>query len=107
MTQLARRPTVIGGEAIRNDYIVRFEARSIGRIRQATERAGFHPCWTWAINPPLPIPTWGTGQATSLEGAKASFRQAWERFYGSLTPHDIQHWHHHQDAGDSRREVAR
>jgi hypothetical protein len=51
---------------------------------------------------PLPIPTWGTGQATSLGGAKAALREAWERFYGSLTPHDIQHWHHQQDAGDSR-----
>ena len=53
---------------------------------------------------PLPIPTWGTGQATSLGGAKAAFREAWERFYGSLTPHDIQHWHHQQDAGNSRQQ---
>jgi hypothetical protein len=40
MTQLALRRTVIGGEAIKDDYIVKFEARSIGRIRDATERSG-------------------------------------------------------------------
>jgi hypothetical protein len=103
MVQLTLRPTVIAGEAIKNDYIVKFESRSIGRIREATERSGFHPCWTWAINPPLPIPTWGTDQAPTLEDAKAAFRDAWERFYPSLTPHDIQHWHHHQDASDGRQ----
>jgi hypothetical protein len=33
----------------------------------------------WAINPPLPIPTWGTGQAPTLDEAKAAFQEAWER----------------------------
>src|SRR4051812_19640180 len=40
----------------------------------------------------------GTGQADSLAAAKAAFLDAWERFYDSLTAHDVQHWHHHQDA---------
>jgi hypothetical protein len=31
---------------------------------------------------------------------KAAFREAWERFYGTLTPH-MQHWHHHQNAAAS------
>jgi hypothetical protein len=34
----------------------------------------------------------------SLEQAKAEFREAWERFYATLTPESIAHWHHHQDA---------
>src|SRR5436190_16378824 len=70
MIQLSLRPTVIAGETGQNDYRVMFEGRRVGRIREATEQLGFNPCWTWAINPPLPIPTWGSGQATSLEGAK-------------------------------------
>ena len=98
MMQLSLRPTVIAGETGENDYGVMFERRRIGRIREANERSGFNPGWTWAINPPLPIPTWGAGQASTLNEAKAAFREAWERFYASLTPHDIQHWHHHPDA---------
>ena len=52
--------------------------------------------------PPLPIPTWGTGQASTLDEAKAAFREAWERLYPALTPHDIEHWHHHQDVAAER-----
>jgi hypothetical protein len=32
------------------------------------------------------------------QGAKVAFRAAWERFYETLTPDDIEHWHHQQDA---------
>jgi len=49
-----------------------FEGRRVGRIREATERFGFNPGWTWAINPPLPIPTWGTSQASTLDDADAA-----------------------------------
>jgi hypothetical protein len=50
--------------------------RAIGRIRLADERAG-HEMWEWAINPPLPIPSWGAGRAPSFEDAKTAFRAAW------------------------------
>ena len=99
---LSLRVTVIGGDRLPNDYCVVREGRGIGRIREATERFGFNPGWTWAINPPLPVPPWGNGQAPSLEQAKAEFRAAWERFYATLTPEDIAHWHHHQDAAAGR-----
>ena len=79
------RPTIIGGDNLGNDFVVLFEGRSIGRIRQAEERVGHNPGWDWAINPPLPIPPWGNGSADSLEQAKAAFRAAWERFYATLT----------------------
>lgn len=80
------------------------EGRRIGRIRETTERGGFNPGWSWHINPPLPIPLWRTGSAKSLDDAKEDFKEAWSRFYASLTPHDIAHWHHHQDAVDRWRE---
>jgi hypothetical protein len=102
MTDLFLRPTIIGGDRLENDYQVIREGRSIGRIREATERLGFNPGWTWAINPPLPIPPWGTGFAKSLDEAKAEFQAAWIRFYATLTPDDIAHWHHHQDAAAER-----
>ncbi len=99
---LSLRLTVIGGETAPNDYCVMREGRSIGRIREATERTGFNPGWMWAIQPPLPIPPWGTGFAKTLDEAKIEFRKAWERFYEGLTPHDIEHWHHHQDTAARR-----
>ena len=95
---LTLRPTFIGGQKLSNDYCIIRDGRSIGRIREATERAGSNPCWTWAINPPLPIPTWATGQQTSFDAAKVAFRAAWERFYETLTPDDIEFRHHSQDA---------
>jgi hypothetical protein len=106
---LTLRTTIIGGDRLKNDFGVYLEGRSIGRIRGAQERFGHNPGWDWKINPPLPIPTWATGQAESLEEAKAKFREAWERFHATLTPHDIEHWHHHQDAAarrSSRRGAA-
>ena len=54
-------------------------------------------CWDWYINPPLPIPPSCRGSADSLEAAKTSFKAAWERFYGSLTPRDIEIWHYTED----------
>lgn len=90
--KLTLRPTVIGGDKIDNDFCVIREGRSIGRIREATENSGFNPGWTWAVNPPLPIPVWAHGQEPSLELAKEAFLVAWERFYDALTPEDIEYW---------------
>lgn len=101
---LVLRRTVIGGKALDDDYCVYRDGRSIGRIREAKERSGFNPGWTWAVNVPLPIPPWATGFQYSLDEAKAAFRAAWERFYADLTPHDIAHWHHHADAAARRSE---
>lgn len=91
--QLFLRPTVIAGERLENDYVVMFEGRRVGRIRQAHERVGFASGWDWSINPPLPIPSWGTGSAESLERAKEQFKAAWERFYAEMSKDDIAYWH--------------
>jgi hypothetical protein len=85
------------------DYSVVREGRAIGRIRLADERPE-HEMWEWAINPPLPVPSWGVGRAPSLEDAKAACRAAWVRFYERLTPADIEHWHRHQDGARERSE---
>lgn len=61
LNELTLRRTVIGGDTLDNDYCVIHEGRRIGRIREATERGGFNPGWSWHIDPPLPIPPWGTG----------------------------------------------
>jgi len=76
MTQpeLFLRITVIGGDRLDNDYDVFFEGRRVGRIREATERTGFNSGWAWSINPPLPVPPWGSCLAPSLDEAKVEFK---------------------------------
>jgi hypothetical protein len=90
---LILRATVIGGETAPGDYCVFREGYSIGRIRFAKERIGHNPGWDWHVNPPLPVPAWCSGAEEMLEAAMASFREAWVRFYATLEPSDIDHWH--------------
>ncbi|UGY23697.1 hypothetical protein HU675_0038080 [Bradyrhizobium septentrionale] len=78
------------------------EGRKVRRIRLATERASLQPGWDWHITVPLPVHPWCNGTATDLEGAKAAFREAWERFFATLSPSDIEYWHHDQDAAARR-----
>ena len=94
---LLLRPTVIGGDKSKDDYCVFHEGRSVGRIMLATNRSWQGVVWEWHVNPPLRIPPWCNGDAESLEAAKTKFKAAWERFYASLTPELIQHWHHTDD----------
>jgi hypothetical protein len=95
---LILRPTFIAGERIADDYCVYFECRSVGRIQRETKNVGQKPEWDWFINPPLPIPSGCSGSESDLEEAKAAIRRAWERFYSSLTPDTIAHWHRTADA---------
>lgn len=88
-----------------NDYSVMREGRAMGRIRLADERPG-QEIWEWAINPPVPVRSWGVGRAPSLEDAKAAFRAAWVRFYERLTQAAIAHWHKHQDGARERADPA-
>ena len=85
--RLALRPTAIAGQRLENDYVVTCDGRRIGRIRLADERSG-SALWERAVNPPLPIPAWGKGSATTLDDAKDAFREAWKRFSASLTVDD-------------------
>jgi len=101
---LTLRPAVIGNETAKNDYNVMEDGRSIGRIRLAEERSwNGGDNWLWGVNVPLPIPPWCGGNAASLEAAKVAFKESWERFRASMTDHDVDHWHHHEDAASSGR----
>jgi hypothetical protein len=89
--KLLLRPTVLTGEKLKDDYCVFYEGWRVGRIMLARERSWQGvACWDWHINPPLPIPSWGNGTANSLDAAKGELRSAWERFYASLTPKQIE-----------------
>jgi hypothetical protein len=41
---------------------------------------------------------WSRGSEESLDAAKDAFRTAWENFYSSLTPEQIERLHRTQDA---------
>lgn len=101
---LTLRQTVIGGDRLENDYQVIHEGRPIGRIRQADERLGHAPGWDWVIQIMVPLPLGvGSGTVAGFDEAKATFRQAWEKAYATLTPEQIAHWHHIQDAAAGRQ----
>ena len=86
-----------------SDYRVSRDGRAIGRIRLADERSEA-VTWEWAINPPLPIPSWAKGTAASLQDAKSAFQEARRWFYAGLTPADIERWHRDQDRARERSE---
>lgn len=99
--ELFLRPTVIGGDILKADFVVVYEDRIVGRIRLAEEREGSRGIvWDWMVTIPLAIPAWCHGSAGGLDEAKAAFKTAWETFLPTLTEHDIQHWHHHQDVAE-------
>jgi hypothetical protein len=102
MPALTLRPTIIGGDLLKNDYSVFHEGRPVGRI-SLEERASQGEVWEWHVSPPLPIPPWCNGAQLSFEAAKVAFREAWERFYASLTPDDIAHWHRAEDLASASR----
>jgi len=87
-----------------SDYRIICDGRAIGRIRLADERSE-GATWQWSINPPLPIPSWAKGTATTLQDAKTAFQEAWQRFYATLTPADIERWHRDQDRARERSET--
>ncbi|MGC2775555.1 MAG: hypothetical protein WA418_07940 [Bradyrhizobium sp.] len=97
-THLILRATVIGGDRLKDDYSVIFQERSVGLIRYAHERSGQAARWDYHVNLPLPIPSWANGTSNTLEDATAAFREVWARFYATLTPEAIAHWHQVDDA---------
>lgn len=75
---------------VEGQYEVRCDLRPVGRIGLVTDA---NDLWEWAIHVSgFLVPPWGTGQASSFEGAKAAFLEAWIGFYGMLGPSLYQHW---------------
>jgi hypothetical protein len=66
-----------------NDYAVIDDGDRVGRIRLAAERRGEVWMWNIGLNIPDGVPS---GTATSMEEAKAAFREAWTRFKAGIEP---------------------
>lgn len=75
---LILRRTRIGGDAAPDDYAVIWDDLPIGRIHK-TSAVGGRLAWSWScFLPNVPQRSSHRGQASSLEAAKAAFRQAWD-----------------------------
>ncbi|QOG17539.1 hypothetical protein [Bradyrhizobium sp. SEMIA] len=60
-----------------DDYAIRDDGHSVGRIRLATERSP--AIWVWHITVTIPDRA-QFGDAATLDEAKGRFRVAWEAF---------------------------
>ena len=92
------RKAVLNGEVFEDDYVVKADGRSVGRIRLAIERLGEEEIWERTINVPFQIPAWGSGTAATLFDAKDDFKTAWDKFGAGLTYEQIRSWHEVQDS---------
>jgi hypothetical protein len=101
---LTYRPATAGGIQLQDDYIVRQDLRPVGRIHLVRQGIVSDPVWEWGTNLPLPTPWWCIGRTSSFETSKIAFTEAWIRFYDSLSPDQIDHWHKQQDASARPRD---
>lgn len=72
---LTRRPTDLGFGPIPDDYEIREDGRTVGRIYKAVNVT--KDPWAWFINGEGLRPA--NGNAASLEAALAAFKETWER----------------------------
>jgi hypothetical protein len=55
---------------VKDDYVLRYEGHSIGRIRLAGT------AWEWHIAVPMAMPIWAQGKTDSLDGCRRAFAAA-------------------------------
>lgn len=89
--------TVIGGEIQTDDYTVKEDGYSCGRILTSFS-TNSQKEWYWHINPPVPIHGNRGGKAATKEEAEAQWKAAWAVARQNMSDHDVQHWHQIADA---------
>ena len=68
----------------KNDYALRYEQNSVGRIRLAETG------WEWQITVPMAMPPWAQGVSASLDDARKAFGLAWGRFVKETSPERLE-----------------
>jgi hypothetical protein len=74
---LTANPTWPG---VADDYVLRFEEHSIGRMR-LTDGG-----WEWHLNVPMEMPAWASGRTNNFEECRNAFAAAWGRFLKETSP---------------------
>lgn len=69
---------------VRDDYAVRFQGHSIGRVR--LDAAG----WVWSITIPMALPDWAEGVTASRDDSLKALASAWGRLLSQTGPERLQ-----------------
>jgi len=69
---------------VENDYILRYERHTIGRIRLAETG------WEWHISIPMAMPDWAKGKAESLDACRRAFAAAWGKLLIETSPERLE-----------------
>jgi hypothetical protein len=69
---------------VRDDYVVRFEGHSIGRVRLDGTN------WFWSITIPMALPEWAEGTAASRDEGFKTLAAAWGRLLTQTNPERLQ-----------------
>jgi hypothetical protein len=69
---------------VRDDYAVRFQGHSIGRVR--LDPAG----WVWTISIPMAVPDWAEGVTASRDDSFKALASAWGRLLSQTSPERLQ-----------------
>src|SRR3954453_8861529 len=69
---------------VRDDYAVRFQGHSIGRVR--LDGAG----WLWSVTVPMALPDWAEGVTASRDDSFRALASAWGRLLSETSPERLQ-----------------
>jgi hypothetical protein len=67
-----------------NDYVVKFEGHSIGRVRLDGT------AWVWSITIPMALPAWAEGSAASRDEGFKTLASAWGKLLAQTSPERLQ-----------------
>ena len=82
---------------VKDDYVLRFEGRVVGRIRFAVS------AWEWHLTVPMAMPPWAEGKTSSLDEARKGFAAAWGRLLTETPPERLACAWELEDAAENRR----
>jgi hypothetical protein len=81
----------------KNDFVLRYEQHTIGRIR-LLENA-----WEWHVTVPMAMPRWAEGKTASLDEARKNFAAAWGRLMKETPADRLARAFELDDAAEGRR----
>jgi hypothetical protein len=69
---------------VRDDYAIRFEGHSIGRVRLDGT------AWVWSITIPMALPDWAEGSSASRDEGFKALAAAWGKLLSQTSPERLQ-----------------
>jgi hypothetical protein len=69
---------------VRDDYVVRFEGHSIGRVRLDGTN------WVWSITIPMALPEWAEGVTASRDESLKTLAAAWGKLLAQTSAERLQ-----------------